>query len=401
MSFPLAGIKVRIHRMLNPYTINKLVRYRIPICIFIAIFIVLFALFGLSDDRLFTGEFEEIKNKLNIESNSNLNSIKNNQFDDSNFITDFPTIENLIILPCHSVFAPELNSKFEEINYNNNDNSRFSIVENKNNWLMEPFQAESDDNISFLKHLELSLLELNENIKDSALVISGGFTKSEIQKSESSSYLELAKSVGFLKNPYFRINTNILLEEYARDSYENVLYSICTFVKRFNKFPKKITIIGFGFKRERFLSSHLTTLGYYILPNLINANNNYNLPNTNHVKYIGAGPFIDDLKENFLRDDEFEQYKIQFWDSLNENEKNNALNLFQINPFGSKDSLLHEKKVKRDPWNKHKEVSFVYNMKNEILDSLIEIDQLNFSDAWKLYKFKVLPNFPLYEQLYS
>lgn len=381
--------KLRMAR--NYLTLNNIIRYRVILFLVLGIIIVGFSVFGLSNEEIAPRNGNMPEPAGTTIKSTNAKILEQNP----DYITDFPTIENLIILPCHSIFAPELNPKGSDY-----DNNRFGIGMDPNNWLLKPFQIESNDQDSFLKHIELSLFELHENIKNSALVISGGFTQSAIEKSESSSYLELAQTVGFLKSPYFRPGTNILLEEYARDSYENVLYSICTFVKRFNKFPKKITVVGFSFKRERFLALHLATLGYYTIPSVETDISKNNLPDTNHAKYVSAGPFVPEMNPG-MTEQEYETFKINFWKSLNAEEKKNAFNPFKENPFGSKNSIISDKKLKRDPWEKHGEVSSVYNMNNEILDTLISIDNYDLKDAWNLYQKKVLPYFPLYEQDYA
>lgn len=373
--------------LLNPTSFqhikHKLIRYRIQICCFLAVFIVLFSVFGLSSE-----DNSNTATKPEQEVSNSETPIKRRpvMLADSQLIplADNPEgrVENLIILPCHAIYAPELNQESTATDENDEQLS----YKDANNWLMEPFQLESDDHLSFFKHLELSFNELHENVHNSALVISGGYTKAAAQKSESASYLQLAESIGYLKHPYFVKGTNVLLDEYARDSYENVLYSICTFYKKFNKLPKKITIVGFGFKKERFFSSHLTTLGYYTLPNIINDEVVLDdLPDTKHAKYVGAGPFVP-----------FDN--SQFWSDLQKNEKIRALDLFKSNPFGSYGSLLHDKKSKRDPWNKHSEVSTFFTTDNEILNTLVELDTYEIKDAWNLYMKKVLPNFPLFEQ---
>lgn len=306
---------------------------------------------------------------------------------------NFENIENLIILPCHSIFAPELNKNFKD----DETVDPQIIGQDPENWLLESFQTESNDQISFLKHIELSLNELNSNLEDSVLVISGGFTKSKIEKSESSSYYELAQKSNLLKKfPNLIKGENILLEEYARDSYENILYSLVTFYQKFGKFPKKVSVVGFGFKRERFLLSHLTTFGYYNSPMLGNSELNLNkLPNTKHAKYIGAGPFL--TKPDYMNENQFSNYETDFRNSLRESETKNALDLFKMNPFGSIDSKLNEKKIKRDPWNKHQEINTLYVTDNKILNSFLEIDHLNIGDAWNMYQKEILPNLPLYE----
>lgn len=45
-------------------------------------------------------------------------------------------------------------------------------------------------------------------------------------------------------------------EEFARDSYENLLFSLCRFFEITGRYPDKITVIGFGFKEKRFKDLH-------------------------------------------------------------------------------------------------------------------------------------------------
>lgn len=366
-------IRNRIRLFLNSFNAQNFQHYRFPLFLCLGVGIVLFSYFGLSDENIPDTSIINTKINMTPAKDTNLQAEKDYK---EGWVTDYPQIDNLIILPCHSVYAPELNKKLSDPG----DADRFSKVLDANNWILASFQKESEDQFSFVKHIEISLLELHENIGDSALVVSGGFTKPEIEKSESASYLEVAKSVGFMKNPYFRIGTNILVEEYARDSYENVLYSICTFYHKFKKFPKKITILGFGFKKERFLDSHLATLGY---------------EDADHVKYISVGPFYPDKLES-MSDEIYNEKKDLFWKSLVKSEKKNALDLFKENPFGSYGSTLKEKKESRDPWNKHSEISKMYN-DNEVLSELIRIDDLILADAVKAYDTKVKPAFPLYK----
>ena len=45
-------------------------------------------------------------------------------------------------------------------------------------------------------------------------------------------------------------------ENYALDSYQNLLFSISRFHEYTGRFPENITIIGYGFKRDRFVDLH-------------------------------------------------------------------------------------------------------------------------------------------------
>jgi len=48
----------------------------------------------------------------------------------------------------------------------------------------------------------------------------------------------------------------VISEEFARDSYENFLFSLCRFYEITERYPEKITVIGFGFKERRFIDLH-------------------------------------------------------------------------------------------------------------------------------------------------
>ena len=76
-------------------------------------------------------------------------------------------------------------------------------------------------------------------------------------RSEGQSYWNLAHHI--YRND--RTLDTILLEraiseEYARDSYENILFSLCRFFEVIGRYPEKITVIGFGFKERRFVDLH-------------------------------------------------------------------------------------------------------------------------------------------------
>lgn len=73
------------------------------------------------------------------------------------------------------------------------------------------------------------------------LIISVGYTRKEIKKSEARGMLDWAKDLNLnLEN--FIEQKKIILEEYARDSFENLLFSICRFYQIFKIFPKEISI---------------------------------------------------------------------------------------------------------------------------------------------------------------
>ena len=48
----------------------------------------------------------------------------------------------------------------------------------------------------------------------------------------------------------------VVSEEFARDSYENLLFSLCRFFEMTGRYPEKLTVVGFGFKEKRFTDLH-------------------------------------------------------------------------------------------------------------------------------------------------
>jgi len=79
------------------------------------------------------------------------------------------------------------------------------------------------------------------------LIISGGYTKPEVEKSEARGMLDWAEDLNL------KITKGaILLEEHALDSLENLLFSVCRFYQFFNGFPKEISCVTWKFNIKRF-----------------------------------------------------------------------------------------------------------------------------------------------------
>lgn len=58
------------------------------------------------------------------------------------------------------------------------------------------------------------------------------------------------------------LQSRMVTEEYAKDSHENVLFSLCRFSEMTAKYPTMVTVIGFEFKRKRFQDIHRLALRY-------------------------------------------------------------------------------------------------------------------------------------------
>lgn len=125
---------------------------------------------------------------------------------------------HLIILPCHSIWTPGA-----------------TLGELRDEWSLVSFQIEGYDHLCFKDHI-LKSLNILEQDKDATLIISGGQTKQESGPiSEALSYYQLATKLTNDIELVQRINT----EEFARDSFENVLFLLCRYFELHEAYPEK------------------------------------------------------------------------------------------------------------------------------------------------------------------
>ncbi|OLY81764.1 hypothetical protein AYI68_g4126 [Smittium mucronatum] len=54
----------------------------------------------------------------------------------------------------------------------------------------------------------------------------------------------------------------IFTEDFALDSYQNLLFSVCRFHEITGNYPTRITVVGYEFKKSRFLDFHLKAIKY-------------------------------------------------------------------------------------------------------------------------------------------
>ncbi|CAG84483.2 DEHA2A04752p [Debaryomyces hansenii CBS767] len=213
---------------------------------------------------------------------------------------------HLIILPCHSIWTPGA-----------------TLGESRDEWSLVSFQIEGYDHLCFKDHI-LKSLNILEQDKDATLIISGGQTKQESGPiSEALSYYQLATKLTNDIELVQRINT----EEFARDSFENVLFSLCRYFELHEAYPEKITIVGFEFKRQRFLENHLKQA----------------LSFSRNVNYVGNAPTPKDLDE---------EGQINYFQDLEQQEYKHAVSHFEKDWYSIRSPLL-DKKMKRDPFSRY------------------------------------------------
>eukprot|EP01034_Spumella_vulgaris_P025385 gene25384-31842_t len=93
----------------------------------------------------------------------------------------------------------------------------------------------------------------------SVLIFSGGQTRRDVgPTSEAASYYYLAEEKKWIKS----LESRVFLEEYARDSFENLLFSVCRFKEVTGYYPSRISVVGFDFKGNRFQELHRKAIGF-------------------------------------------------------------------------------------------------------------------------------------------
>lgn len=216
--------------------------------------------------------------------------------------------KNIIILPCHSIWK-----------------SGDTLGDLRDEWALAPFQFEGSDHLCFKEHIVQSM-NLLKTDSQAVLIISGGQTKADSGPIlESYSYYQLGFAL--FPNEWSSCLKRIILEEHARDSFENVLFLICRFYEIFEYYPTTITVVGFEFKRQRFVNQHLQQA--LLFPG-------------NNIRYIGNSPnpnHEDELQRNY------------YFDELDASEARHARNLFEKDWYGRMEPLLL-KKASRDPFKR-------------------------------------------------
>ena len=203
-----------------------------------------------------------------------------------------PTVSatHLIMVPCHGTFS---------------GTDGVAQGFNEAYWSLEPFQRGTDGLLiySFASHIKVALEMLAEDVEDSIVVFSGGATKNSGggTRSEAQSYFIVAESYNFFgvfnfssgggdadqpevkkksdddgirNRPLLEkrssnsemirtmLRQRITTEDFSRDSYENVLFSIARFYELTGKYPQRYSVVGYAYKRERFETVHFPSIRF-------------------------------------------------------------------------------------------------------------------------------------------
>lgn len=180
-------------------------------------------------------------------------------------------------------------------------------------WALEPFQKGQVG--AFVAHVERGI-ELAARDERALLLFSGGMTRSGAgPRSESQSYWEVADALGWRGSPAVR--ERALTEDHAHDSFENVLFSLCRFREVTGRYPERISLVSFGFKRARFETMHRRALRWPLA----------------RFAYAGVDP-AGGVSQ-----------------AVRDGELLNSAALFEHDPYGCLDPHLTRKREQRNPFH--------------------------------------------------
>jgi len=134
------------------------------------------------------------------------------------------------------------------------------------------------------------------------------------------SYWLVAEHFGWWESEH-DVHKRAVIEDFAKDSFENLLFSICRFNEIVGHYPTRVTVVGYTFKAYRFESLHRPALGI----------------EKENFHYIGLQP---DLHSKF------DLLKAE------QGELENAVKLFSEDNYGCFDEALSSKRNERNPYRR-------------------------------------------------
>jgi len=213
-------------------------------------------------------------------------------------------LQNLILVAGHSITV--------------DDSGLDGVERDDDRWMLLDYQRNADMPAAFVKHIREGVA-LAAADPSSMLMFSGGKTRIDAgPKSEAQSYFQVADHFGWWGVESVRTRT--ALEEYARDSLQNLMFALCRFRELTGSYPAHVTVISFSFKQERFSEVHRSALHF---------------PAT-AFSFVGVDPTSDQFR-NKVR-----QYSA--WESKA------SLKPFRSDPYGCHSKILERKRVERNPF---------------------------------------------------
>lgn len=157
----------------------------------------------------------------------------------------FPKLQNLVMVAGHSVYT----------------SSSCGKADKEDSWFLESYQKNPGQALTFVRHIEEGV-EIAAKDDAALLLFSGGETRKDAgPRSEAQSYWSVAELRGWFGKEE-NVRWRALTEEHARDSFENLLFSVCRFRELTGTYPQNITVVSYDFKEERFAHLHRSAIGF-------------------------------------------------------------------------------------------------------------------------------------------
>jgi len=157
-----------------------------------------------------------------------------------------PLLKDLIIVASQATFKDKVRE------------DQIENPEHDSNWVLEPFQIGEPP--FYIEHIRRGVVHAANN--PTALLVFSGRRKKQAagQWNGAKTYLSIAKYYKFWipdeleKERKLRtdIQNRTVTEDYARNSFENLLFSICRFQQVTGHYPHHVTVVSWAFKRRRF-----------------------------------------------------------------------------------------------------------------------------------------------------
>jgi len=145
---------------------------------------------------------------------------------------DSGQLMNLVLVAGHAVYVGQ----------------DFLDPEQDRNWCLQSFQCGEPP--FYIEHIRAGI-GVASGDPSSLLVFSGGQTRREAgPRSEAQSYWNLADYFHWWLIP--DVSGRTTTEEFACDSFENLLFAICRFKEWTGRYPQQIRVVSWAFKERRF-----------------------------------------------------------------------------------------------------------------------------------------------------
>jgi len=197
-------------------------------------------------------------------------------------------------------------------------------------WYLLDYQRNQDLPHELVAHIKRGV-EVAAQDSEALLVFSGGQTRSAAgPRDEGSSYYRVAEhykwwghasTAGSSQDSGLLIQQRTVTEDYATDSFQNLLFSVARFNEVVGHYPGRITVVGFEFKRRRFEELHRAALDF---------------PRS-RFQYIGVQP---------TRGSRFDFASAEL------GERRNAVRQFEADPYGCNNPDLEAKRDARNPFRR-------------------------------------------------